>query len=304
MFENSKRIKIATLPSSRWHELFKLIRWHPAWINSCRHWRSKAKCSHLIAEHCATFIRSVWLHLLWEWHSMRWKCFQMFTNWDVWERDSDSLIRRDVWMRKEEEREREEKKKCLAQRTVLAGTIIISFSAFPNPWKRFYKYMMGVTGEEEVEGGVKEEEIQHLLNLKSQKLKMSAAHDGVRIAMHGNKFMFIVTAAICISYLLIMDWKCVAPGDPGHCCCRRRGCCCCCWKPQPTQESQTFHFTRRFTPSHFQESIRAGPGTVPCVKGISRSLAQLHSAPPVLAALHAETGLFYTQAIWGRYNRW
>lgn len=47
----------------------------------------------------------------------------------------------------------------------------------------------------------------------------------------------------------------------------------------------------------FGNQLELEPALSHVLRGISRSLAQLHSAPPVFAALHAETGLFYTHAI-------
>lgn len=132
-----------------------------------------------------------------DWHSARWKCFQMFTNWDVWERKRGEkiwqLIRRDVWMQKEGGEIEKFGTKDSPQRNHHN-----LFFCLPNPWKRFYKYMMGARSEEG--GGEKNRNVS---SLGKSEVENVCSLKGARSVMH--KFMFIASAAICISYRLFVD---------------------------------------------------------------------------------------------------
>lgn len=113
--------------------------------------------------------------------------------------------------------QKEEKKiLSLASRTVLRGTIIISFSAFPASAKKDYKYMMGARGRVRKKSNISSLWKSEGENVSDLKGKESDSH--TQTSKH-------VMNLHMLQYIL----RCAAV--TGRCC------CCCCSKPQPTQEA-------------------------------------------------------------------
>ena len=127
----------------------------------------------------------------------------MCINWDVWERKSDSLIRRDVWMQREGKKSNSYMCVCVCVCVEVLprgqsswGTIIIPFSASPAPERD----SINIWWEWEREGG----ENRTSCHFESQRLKMPKRSEA--FTPYVCKSIFIATAAIFICYLLIRDW--------------------------------------------------------------------------------------------------
>lgn len=94
--------------------------------------------------------------------------------------------------------------------------------------------------------------------------------------LHVHESTFVTSLAACVSYLTLdghtEHLDVLAAGASSH------------------AGTSNLSLPSHIQPHSFWESIRAGAGTVPRVKPISRSLAQLRSALPVLWARRAETG--------------
>lgn len=117
-----------------------------------------------------------------------------------------------------------------------------------------------------------------MLLLKSNVVNVPFLMSVVRTALK----QIDAVAKIFISYLLILDQdlqhpKNLAAADG---------------RLNPCRNLKTF-ISLMDSAYQYWESIIAGADTIPFVKVISPSLAQLHSILPVLAALHVETVLLY-----------
>lgn len=95
------------------------------------------KCSHLKAYYVCISLSLTLTHDVWECHSMEWKCFQIdLTNWDL---QKHSLTAKSGGKCKKKRDNFGTMKRPQRNHHKL-------LFCFPKPWKRFYKYMMGLRG--------------------------------------------------------------------------------------------------------------------------------------------------------------